>query len=106
GGQPAEPDEEDEAETIRPLPDRLISELTAHRTLALRDAVASNPQVAMTALLHRLVTDCCLTHSTRGCLEAQVREVHLPAQAEDLRDRTSASAIQERHERWGDHIPA
>ena len=106
GGQPAEPDEEDEAETIRPLPDRLISELTAHRTLALRDAVASNPQVAMTALLHRLVTDCFLPHSTRGCLEAQVREVHLPAQAEDLRDSTSARAIQERHERWGDHIPA
>ncbi|WP_276947310.1 ParB/RepB/Spo0J family partition protein [Haematobacter massiliensis] len=106
GGQPAEPDEEDEAETIRPLPDRLISELTAHRTLALRDAVASNPQVAMTALLHRLVTDCFLPHSTKGCLEAQVREVHLPAQAEDLRDSTSARAIQERHERWGDHIPA
>jgi len=106
GGQPAEPDEEDEAETIRPLPDRLISELTAHRTLALRDAVASNPQVAMTALLHRLVTDCFLPHSTKGCLEAQVREVHLPAQAEDLRDSTSARAIQKRHERWGDHIPA
>ena len=106
GGQVTAPDEEDEAETIRPLPDRLISELTAHRTLALRDAVASNPQVAMTALLHRLVTDCFLPHSTRGCLEAQVREVHLPAQAEDLRDSTSARAIQERHERWGDHIPA
>lgn len=106
GGQLTEPDEEDEAETIRPLPDRLISELTAHRTLALRDAVASNPQVAMTALLHRLVTDCFLPHSTRGCLEAQVREVHLPAQAEDLRDSTSARAIQERHESWSDHIPA
>jgi len=106
GGQTSEPEEEDEAETVKPLPDRLVSELTAYRTLALRDAVASNPQVAMTALLHRLVTDCFLPHSTKGCLEAQVREVHLPAQAEDLRDSASAKAIQDRHERWGDHIPA
>ena len=106
GGHPPEPEEEDDADSIKPLPDRLISELTAHRTLALRDAVASSPHVAMTALLHRLVTDCFLPHSTKGCLEAQVREVHFPAQAEDLRDSASAKAIQDRHERWGDHIPA
>ncbi len=107
GGSPTETDEEeDEVETIRPLPDRLVSELTAHRTLALRDAVASSPHVAMTALLHRLVTDTFLPHSTRGCIEAQVREVHFPAQAEDLRDSASARAVAERHERWGDHIPA
>ena len=103
--QSPEPEEEDDADTIKPLPDRLVSELTAHRTLALRDAVAVNPHVAITALLHRLVTDCFLPHSTKGCLEAQVREVQLPAQAEDLRDSASAKAIQDRHERWGDHIP-
>lgn len=106
GGQPVETEEEDEADTIKPLPDRLVSELTAHRTLALRDAVAVNPYVAMTALLHRLVMDCFMPHSSRGCLEAQVREVHLPAQAEDLRDSVSAKAIADRHERWGDHVPA
>ncbi|MGR3441228.1 DNA-binding protein, partial [Salipiger abyssi] len=106
GGTATEPEEDDELETIRPLPDRLVSELTAHRTLALRDAVAINPHVAMTALLHRLVTDCFLPHSTRGCLEAHVREVHFPAQADDLGESTSARTIAERHERWGDHIPA
>ncbi|MCA0850723.1 ParB/RepB/Spo0J family partition protein [Salipiger thiooxidans] len=106
GGASAETEEEDEVETIRPLPDRLVSELTAHRTLALRDAVATNPYVAMTALLHRLVTDCFLPHSTRGCLEAHVREVHFPTQADDLGESVSARAIADRHERWGDHIPA
>ena len=55
GGQ-AEP-EEDEDDAIKPLPDRLVTELTAHRTLALRDAVANNPHVAMTALLHKLCLD-------------------------------------------------
>jgi len=106
GGAAPETEEDEEVETIRPLPDRLVSELTAHRTLALRDAVATNPHVAMTALLHRLVTDCFLPHSARGCLEAQVREVHFPAQAEDLSESASAKSIQDRHERWGDHIPA
>ncbi|WP_425063504.1 ParB/RepB/Spo0J family partition protein [Pyruvatibacter mobilis] len=106
GGAAQETEEDEEVEMIRPLPDRLVSELTAHRTLALRDAVASNPHVAMTALLHRLVTDCFLPHSTRGCIEAQVREVHFPAQAEDLGESVSAKSIQDRHERWGDHIPA
>ena len=43
--------------TIKPLPDRLVTELTAHRTLALRDAVANSPQVALTALLHKLCLD-------------------------------------------------
>ena len=56
GGEAAEP-EEDEDDAIKPLPDRLVIELTAHRTLALRDAVANNPHVAMTALLHKLVVD-------------------------------------------------
>jgi len=60
----------------------------------------------MTALLHRLVTDCFLPHSTRGCLEAHVREVHFPAQADDLGESVSARAIADRHEHWGDHIPA
>ncbi len=78
GGQAVETEEEDETDTIKPLPDRLVSELTAHCTLALRDAVAVNPHVAKTALLHRLVMDCFMPHSSRGCLEAQVREVHLP----------------------------
>ncbi len=99
-------DEEDAADVVRPLPDRLVTELTAHRTLALRDAVAKSPHVALTALLHRLVSDSFLRQSGRGCLEAQVREVHFPAQAEDLRDSASALAISERHERWGDHVPA
>src|SRR5690606_27856074 len=106
GGGSESPEDDDEAEIVRPLPDRLISELTAHRTLALRDAVAMNPHIAMTALLHRLVMDTFLPQPARGCLEAHVRQVHLPAQAEDLRDSVSARSVTERHERWGDHIPA
>ena len=40
--------DEDEDDAIKPLPDRLITELTAHRTLALRDALANEPAIAFT----------------------------------------------------------
>src|SRR5690606_3284647 len=36
----------EEEDGIKPLPDRLVIELTAHRTLALRDALANDPDTA------------------------------------------------------------
>ena len=90
---------------IKPLPERLVSELTAHRTLALRDAVANNPHVAMTALLHKLCLDT-FQHSAPGaCLEASVRHVFFPVQAADLKDSPSAKAVAERHEAWKADLP-
>ena len=105
GGQPADAeDEEDDA--IRPLPDRLVTELTAHRTLALRDAVAGNPHVAMTALLHKLVSDTFQHRMYKGALEAAVHHVFFPVQDEALKDSPSARAVHERHEAWAGDIPA
>ncbi len=72
--------------TVRPLPERLVSELTAHRTLALRDAVANNPHVALTALLHKLCLDTFQHTAPGACLEASVRHVFFPVQATDLKD--------------------
>ena len=97
--------EEDEDDTIRPLPDRLVSELTAYRTLALRDAVANNPHVAMTALLHKLCLDTFLHTSSGNCLEASVRQVFFPIQPTDLKDSPSANAVTERHEAWETDLP-
>ena len=104
GGQSAEP-EEDEDDSVKPLPERLIIELTAHRTVALRNAVAENPHVAMTMLLHKLVSDTFRHTAPTGCLEASVRHIFFPAQPEELKDSDSARAVNERHERWGDHVP-
>ncbi len=105
GGQPAEP-EDDEEEGIKPLPERLVIELTAHRTLALRNAVAENPDVAMTMLLHKLVSDTFRRTAPAGCLEARVNHVFFSAQSEELKDSAPAREVAERHERWGDHVPA
>jgi ParB family chromosome partitioning protein len=105
GGQPAEPEEDDEGDVVKPLPERLVIELTAHRTLALRNAVAGNPHVAMTALLHRLVLDTFGERSFPGCVEASVRKVHLSVQEADLKDSPSAKAVTEREQAWKGDIP-
>ena len=103
GNQPQAEDEEEDG--IKPLPDRLVMELTGHRTLALRDAVASNPHVAMTALLHKLCVDAFHNGYAPGCMEAAVRQVHLPVQAPGLNDSASAKAVDERHEAWKADMP-
>jgi len=103
GGE--QPDDEGDDDAIKPLPERLVSELTAHRTLALRDAVASNPRVALTALLHKLCLET-FQHSTSGaCLEASVRHVFFPVQATDLKDSPSAKAVAARHDGWKAELP-
>jgi ParB family transcriptional regulator, chromosome partitioning protein len=99
------PDPEDEDDAIRPLPERLVSELTAHRTLALRDAVAEHPHVAMTALLHKLVADRFHHAAPGSCFEVSVRQVHFSAQAADLKDSSSARAIAERQDAWIADVP-
>ena len=105
GGEPADSeDEEDEA--IKPLPDRLLTELTAHRTLALRNALAEHPHVAMTALLHKLVSDTFQHRMYKGALEASVNHIFFPVQAEGLKDSPSARAVQERDQAWAGDIPA
>ena len=105
GGETAAQPEPEEEDGIRPLLDRLLAELTAQRTLALRDAVAGNPHVAMTALLHKLVLDTFRHRSTLGCLEASVRQVYFPAQADDLKDSLSARSMDERQTAWAADLP-
>jgi len=105
GGQ-AEPEDEEDG-VIKPLPERLVTELTAHRTLALRDALATNPHVALTALLHKLVLDTFQrTAASGGCLEASVRHIFFPVQAADLKDSPSAKAIAARQDDWKADLPS
>jgi ParB family transcriptional regulator, chromosome partitioning protein len=101
----ASADEEEDDGAIRPLPDRLVIELTAHRTLALRDAVASRPQVAMTALLHKFFVNAFYQTHTPGCLEASVRHVQLPGNTPDLKVSASAKSISDRHAAWKAGMP-
>jgi ParB family chromosome partitioning protein len=108
GGQPigADASEEEDDGALKPLPERLVMELTAHRTLALREAIGRSPGVALTLLLLKLVTDTFRTSSATGsCLEASVRHVYMSAQAPDLKDSVVAKLVDERHAAWEVDLP-
>ncbi|MBW7970113.1 ParB/RepB/Spo0J family partition protein [Bradyrhizobium sp. BR 10289] len=98
--------EEDDEDPARPLPDRLITELTAHRTLALRDALAENPAIAFQAVLHNFVLTAFYRFASSGsCLEIGLRTPNFPAQAPGLRESVSAKAVEARHEAWKARLP-
>jgi ParB family chromosome partitioning protein len=106
GGQPSEP-EDDEDDGIKPLPDRLIAELTAERTLALRDKLANNPATAFQAVLHKFVRDVFHRFSAQGvAMEVSVRGTVFSAQSAELRDTSYARAIETRHEAWEARLPS
>jgi len=104
-GHPAETEEDDE-DAAKPLPDRLITELTAHRTLALRNALAENPAITFQAVLHNFVLTAFYRFASSGsCLEIGLRTPAFPAQALGLRESVSAKAVEARHESWKERLP-
>jgi len=105
GGEPVDAEDEED-DSIKPLPERLVIELTAHRTLALHEALANNPHVAMTALLHRMVMERYHYSAPTGCLEILVRQQRFGVQGADLSDTPSAKAIDERFDAWKADVPS
>ena len=103
GQQPDESDGEDEG--IRPLSDRLIAELTAHRTLALREAVANDPDTAFLAMLHALCLKLFYRFGLDSCLEVEAKSVLFGTQIEGLGDMSYATAIDARHGTWSAQLP-
>ncbi|KAA9014872.1 DNA-binding protein [Sphingobium limneticum] len=98
-----EPDEDDD--TIKPLPERLMTELTAHRTLALRNAVGADPDTAYLAVLHALALKTFYRFSTATCLEIEAKHSAFGHQVPGLNDTASAQAITARHASWSDQLP-
>ncbi len=98
--------EEDDEDAARPLPERLIIELTAHRTLALRDTLAENPAIAFQAVLHNFALTVFYRFASSGSsLEIGLRTPTFPAQAPGLRESASAKAVEARHESWKARLP-
>jgi len=103
GAEPASV--EDEEDVIKPLSDRLVSELTAERTLALQDAFAQNPSVAFAAVLHNLVLAMFYWGRSESCLSLSISRVTFPFQATGLKNSPSAQAIEARHAAWKARLP-
>ncbi len=98
-------EESDEDEGVRPLSDRLMTELTAHRTLALRDAVASDSDVAFLAAVHALCLKLFYPYPLDCCVDIEPKRLVFGAQTSGLADTASAKAIEARHARWAAQLP-
>ena len=105
GGQATEPEDDDE-DVVKPLPDRLVMELTAERTLALRNKLATTPSVAFQAVLHKFCLDAFSRYLAHGtAIEVSLRSVSFPVQPQGLKDAPAAKAIAERHKAWEERLP-
>lgn len=100
-------EEEDEQEDLlKPLPDRLMTELTTHRTLALRDAIAAHPTVAFATVLHAFALETFYRYTqVESCMEVSIRGGSLSVHAPGLNDSISAQAIERRHDAWKERLP-
>jgi ParB family chromosome partitioning protein len=98
-------DEEEEDHGLKPLSDRIFMELTAHRTLALRNALAQDPQVALLAALHAMVLRLFYGYAVDSCVEIEPRNAGFGSQVPGLGDTAYAQAIDQRHQTWARNLP-
>ncbi|MBB4193022.1 ParB family chromosome partitioning protein [Rhizobium aethiopicum] len=104
GGRAVDDQAEEEDDVIRPLSDRLVVDLTAIRTVALRNALANNPAVAFIAVLHAFVLKTFYPYSSDTCLELTLQSARF-GQSEGLGDTVWAKEIDQRQEAWGQDLP-
>jgi ParB family chromosome partitioning protein len=105
GGASVSPAEEEDDDVVRPLPDRLVTELTVHRTLALGNALAANPSVAFHAVLHAMVLSVFYHASRESCLGLSLVRPQFMHQEPGLSACPSAIALDARAEHWKSILP-
>jgi ParB family chromosome partitioning protein len=104
-GASAEVEEADE-DAAAPLSERLVLDLSAHRTLALRDALGASPTVALSAVVHSLALFAFYPPYDRAsCLEIKGVTAYLDGHAPGIDDTRAGRSIAERHERWAVRLP-
>ena len=99
-------DDDDEPDGLTPLSDRLVADLTAHRTAGLRDALAVDPDAALLAVIHALVVK--TFYSMAGpasCLDIRLASASLGRHAEGIEDGAVSRRIGERHAAWAGQLP-
>lgn len=100
-----EASEEPVATGPKPLPERLVADLTAHRTAALRDRLAQSPDAALLAVVHALALSAFFPGRDGSCLELRLVSVNLGGYAAGYAETPAGLAIQARHDAWIDRLP-
>ncbi|MEM9765625.1 MAG: DNA-binding protein, partial [Pseudomonadota bacterium] len=98
-------DEDEDDDGTKPLSDRLVCELTVHRTMALRDALANDPQLAMLACLHAMVLQLFYHYGQDSCVEITPRSTQFGSQAPNLGDAQYVQSLDLGIETWAGNLP-
>ncbi|MCM2438511.1 ParB N-terminal domain-containing protein [Agrobacterium vitis] len=102
----SEPEEEDAGDDGKPLPDSLIRDLTAHRTLGLRLALGEQPDMALIAVIHTLAAQTFYKGGGEAhCLEIRPTSNYLAAHADGIEDTAAAKMLADRHAGWAADMP-
>lgn len=97
---------EDEEDRLAPLSDRLVMELTAHRTMGLRDAVQADPAMALAVVAHAMALEVFYPgHGQWTPLQLRLTETGLERLAPDVWDRPAGRRVSDRREGWGARLP-
>ena len=104
GDEDVQESEEDE-EPGKPISDSLIRDLSAHRTLALRVALADQSGIALIALTHTLTAQLFYSYAEAGCLEVRPTATALGSHADGIEDTPLAARASEQHEAWAERMP-
>lgn len=89
-----------------PIPEKLVAELTAYQTSALRNALAKHSAAALRAVVHCLAEQAFFHGSGTSCLRISLRQVYPHAHAKGIAETTTESEVQARHERWTERLPS
>jgi len=88
------------------LPDRLVAQLTAQRTAALREAVALRPDIAFIAVVHAFVASAFYFGNRVSCLDVSVRTVYLSGYAAGIDESPQGRACSDRQAELAKDLPA
>ena len=103
-GTPAEAVEIDEG--LAPLSDRLILDLTAHRTAGLRDALARNPTLALTTVVHALALQVFYRgHDLSTPMQLRIGVFGLERFAPGVNEGPAGQRINARSLAWAERLP-
>ena len=93
------------ADGLAPLSEKLVAELTAYRTSALRNELAQHPATALLALVHALALATFFQGSEGSCLEITPKSAWLSGHAPGIDESVAEQQIAERHAAWAKRLP-
>jgi ParB family chromosome partitioning protein len=89
----------------QPLSEKLVDELTARRTAALRNELALRPETALLAVIHALALAAFYNDREASCVEIVAKRTWLSSQAPGIDEASAETQIAIRQDMWAKRLP-